>query len=86
MSGTDEQINLLNFDTNRSYDSQQKSLFINNIDALSSSVTTTTQLVPVTYQNQHSITASIPYQPQLTTTINMSQNLVEQSKNALDVN
>jgi hypothetical protein len=68
MSVTDEQINLLNFDTNRSYD-----IDASKQQALSSSVTTTTQLVP----------ASIP---QLTTTINMSQNLIEQSKNALDVN
>jgi hypothetical protein len=74
MSLTDEQINLLQFA------SQQTPLFINSIDtstgqSISSSVVTTTQ----------SITASVPHQPQLNATINMSQNLTEKSKNALEV-
>jgi len=88
MSLTDEQINLLNYDNLRAIDAQQKSLFINNIDSpmgqtLPSSVRTTTQLSPTTHQ--HSITASVPHQPQLNTTINMSKNLIEKSKSALGI-
>ena len=93
MSLTDEQINLLNFDHLRALDSQQKPLLINSLDSspgqsLPSSVVTTTQLAPTTYynQNQHSITASVPHQPQLNTTLNMSQDLIEKSKQALQVN
>ncbi|CAF4360505.1 unnamed protein product, partial [Adineta steineri] len=55
---------------------------------LPSSVITTAHLTPVHYrnQNQYSITASVPHQPHLNTTINLSQNLIEKSKHAFEVN
>lgn len=77
LSLTDEQINLLNTQ------SQQKSLVVNQIDpskrqSRPSSITTTTSTV---YPNQQqTITASVPNQPQLNTTINLPQNLIEKSK------
>ncbi|CAF1381800.1 unnamed protein product, partial [Adineta ricciae] len=92
MSLTPEEINLLNFEHTRPFDIHQKPLFVHNIDSsksshVPSSITTTTHLSPATYANQHhhSITASVPHQPQLTATINMSQNLIEQSKHALTI-
>jgi hypothetical protein len=90
MSLTDEQINTLNFDSVQTFDSDQKSLFVNDIDSSkgSSSVSTTAHIIPSTQhaQHQHTITASVPHQPQLTTTIHMSPNLIEKSKQALEVN
>jgi hypothetical protein len=85
MSLNDEQINALNFDNLQTFDSDQKSLFVNNIDSSigHTSVSTTAHISPST---QHSITASVPHQPQLTTTIHMSPNLIEKSKQALEVN
>jgi len=87
MSLTDEQINLLNFDSVQTFDSDQKSLFANNIDSSigKSSVSTTAHIIPST-QHQNSITASVPNQPQLTTTIHMSPNLIEKSKQSFEVN
>ncbi len=89
MSLTDGSANLLNFDSVPTFDSDQKSLFMNNIDSSlgQTSVTTTAHLIPSTQHNQrqNSITASVPYQPQLTTTIHMTPNLIEQSKHALEV-
>ncbi|CAF1123978.1 unnamed protein product [Adineta steineri] len=88
-----QQGNLVNVDDTRIFDSQQQSLFVNNIDSskqqnLPSSVITTAHLTPVHYrnQNQYSITASVPHQPHLNTTINLSQNLIEKSKHAFEVN
>ncbi|UJR09568.1 hypothetical protein I4U23_013803 [Adineta vaga] len=89
---TTEEMNLLNFDHTRSFDAHQKPLFIHSIDSSKSqhapsTITTTTHLTPMTYnhQHQHTITASVPHQPHLTTTINMSQNVIEQSKHALTI-
>ncbi len=76
MSLTNEQINTLNFDSAQTFDSDQKSLFVNNMD---SSVSTTAHIIP---SNQHSITASVP---QLTTTMHMSPNMIEKSKQSLEV-
>ncbi len=70
MSLTDEQITGLNFDSLQTFDSDQKSLFVNNIDSsIGQTLAHTTTSVP-----------------QLTTTINMSQNLIEKSKQSLEVN
>jgi hypothetical protein len=84
MSLTDDQINLLNFDSVQTFDSDQKSLFVNNMD---SSISTTTHITPSTQniQHSHSITASVSSPPQLTTTIHMSPNMIEKSKQALEV-
>ena len=72
---TDEQINSLNIE------SQQRSLFVNRIDpsrrpTSPSSLTVTTS----TYQSPKSITAAVPHQPQLNTTTNIPQNLIDSSK------
>jgi hypothetical protein len=88
MSSTNEPIHTLNFDSVQTFESNQKPLFVNNIDlsnglSLPSSVSTTTHITPLT---QHSITASVPHQTQLTTTIHMSPNSIEKSKQALQVN
>ena len=83
MSLTDEQINALNFDSVRTFDSDQKPLFVNNMD---SSVTTTAHLIPSSQAPRHSITASVPHNPHLTTTIHMSSDMVEKAKQALEVN
>lgn len=85
MSLTDEQINTLNFDSVRTFDADQKPLFVNSMD---SSVTTTAHIIPSTQHTApgHSITASVPHNPQLTTTINMSADMVEKAKQALEVN
>jgi len=70
MSLTDEQISTLNFDSLQTFDSDQKSLFVNNIDSsIGQTLAHTTTSVP-----------------QLTTTINMSKNLIEKSKQSLEVN
>ncbi len=84
MSLTDEQINTINFD-NQTFDSDQKSLFVNTIDSSTgqTSVSTTAHLSP---SSLHSVTASVPHQPQLTTTIHMSPNMIEKSEQALEVN
>jgi hypothetical protein len=89
MSITDDQIHLMNFDNVQTFDADQKSLFVNNIDSSSpSAVSTTTHIIPSTQhtQHQHSITATVPHQPQLTTTLHMSPNVIEKSKQALEVN
>lgn len=85
MSLTDEQINALNFDSLRTFDSDQKPLLVNSMD---SSTTTTAHLTPSTQHTtaQHSITASVPHNPQLTTTMHMSSDMVEKAKQALEVN
>lgn len=64
---TAEQINVLNLE------SQQRSLFVNRID--SSRAQTTAQLT----QNPKTITASVPHQPQLNTTVKLPQNLIDKS-------
>lgn len=89
LSLTDEQINQLNFDSVQTFDVNQKPLFVNNIDSSkgSGSTGTTAHLTPSTQHlpHQHTITASVPHQPQLTTTIQMSPNMIEKSKQALEV-
>ena len=88
MSLTDDQMNLINFDNVQTFDADQKSLFVNNIDSSSpSAVSTTTHITPSTQHNQHqhSITATVPHQPQLTTTLHMSPNVIEKSKKSLEV-
>jgi len=87
MSSTNEPIHTLNFDSVQTFESNQKPVFVNNIDlsnglSLPSSVSTTTHITP-SIQHQHSITASVP---QSTTTIHMSPNSIEKSKQALQVN
>jgi len=87
MSSTNEPIHTLNFDSVQTFESNQKPLFVNNIDlsnglSLPSSVSTTTHITPLA-QHQHAITASVP---QLTTTMHMSPNSIEKSKQALQVN
>ncbi|CAF3021990.1 unnamed protein product, partial [Rotaria sp. Silwood2] len=85
MSLTDEEINLIVTDSTRMIDSHQKPSFMHNIDLssgqyLSSSITsTTTQFSP-------SITTSGPYRSQSITATSMSQNGIEKSKRALEVN
>jgi hypothetical protein len=89
MSLTDDQINFINFDNVKTFDSDTKPLFVNNIDSSTGqSVSTSTHIIPSTQhtQHQHSITASVPHQPQLTTTMHMSPNIIEKSKHALEVN
>ena len=88
----EDSVNTLNFDSVQTYDTDQKSLYINNIDSangqsIPTSVSTTAHITPLTQhtQHQHTITASVPYQPQLTTTIQMSPNMIEKSKQALEV-
>ena len=84
MSIADDHINTLNFDSVQTFDSDQKPLFVNSMD---SSVTTTAHISPSTQHTQHphSITASVPHHPQLTTTIHLSPNMIEKSKQALEV-
>ena len=86
MSLTDDHVNPLNFDTDPTGKSDQKSLFVNGID--SSSVTTNAHLIPSTQhgQHHHSVTASVPHRPQLSTTIHMSPDMIEKSKQSLEVN
>jgi hypothetical protein len=89
MSLTDDQLDLLNFDSLQTFDADQKALFVNNLDSsMPSTVTTTAHITPSTQhtQHQHSVTATVPHQPQLTTTIHMSPNIIEKSKQALEVN
>jgi hypothetical protein len=93
MSLTDDHVNLLNFDTDASGHSDQKSLFVNGIDSSTghsgpSSVTTNVHLIPSTQhaQHQHTVTATVPYRSQLNTTIHMSPDLIEKSKQSLEVN
>lgn len=89
MSLTEEQINLLDFDSTQTFDSDQKSLFTNHIDANGgSSVTSSAHIVPSTQHTQHthSITASVPHQPQLTTTMQLSPEMMALSKSSLEVN
>ena len=88
MSLIDEHINLLDFDNSQTFDSEQKSLFANHIDSNhKSSVMTNAHIIPSTQhtQHQHTITASAPHQPQLTTTMNISPELIEKSKQSLEV-
>ena len=89
MSLTDEQINLLDFDSSQTFDNEQKSLLTNHLDSSTGATTVTTNahIVPSTQhlQHQHSITASVPHQPQLTTTMQISPELIEQSKSSLEV-
>ncbi|CAF2800627.1 unnamed protein product [Rotaria sp. Silwood2] len=93
MSLTDEQINILNFDSVQTFDADQKPLIVNNIDSstgqsLPSSVSTTAHLMPSAQHmpHQHSITATISNQPQLTTTMNIPSKVIEKSKQALEIN
>lgn len=89
MSLNDDQISALNFDSVQTFDDNQKSLFVNNIDSSngSSSTSATAHIIPSTQHNhhQHTIAASVPHHPQLTTAIHMSPNLIEKSKQALEV-
>ena len=85
MSLTDEHINTLNFDSVQTFDADQKPLFVNSMDSSTSTtahITTSSQHT----QHPHSITASVPHQPQLTTTVHLSPNMIEKSKQALEVN
>ena len=89
MSLTDEQINLLDFDSTQTFDSEQKSLFSTGLETNgATTVTTAAHIVPSTQhaQQQHTITASVPHQPQLTTTMSLSPELIEKSKSALEIN
>jgi len=89
MSLTDEQINLIDFNDSQTFDNDQKPLFSNHLDSNgATSVTTTAHIVPSTQhlQHQHSVTASVPHQPQLTTTMQISPELIEKSKSSLEIN